>query len=248
MTFAAVIVASLLGSLHCAGMCGGFAAVCGGAGRGVSGSLAYNTGRLVAYAALGALAGFLAGRFDAVAEGLLGVQRAATAVLVAALVLMALRELGVGKRSAGLVGIDDPAASRRAGPVARLRAAVARLLRRPGPGAALAVGLLSAVLPCGWLWAFVAVAGTTADPLSGAGVMGAFWLGTLPALVAVGGVARLAGDRLRRHARPLMALALLLAAGVAVAGKLPSPEKVARSHGAAPGVSPEAPAAEPRCH
>ncbi len=252
-TLSAVIAASLLGSLHCAGMCGGFAALCGGARganrRGVMGQVAYNGGRLVSYVALGALAGLLAGRFDAVAEGLLGMQRVATWILVAALVLMALRELGLGRR-AELVGIDDP--QQRPGPLARLRLRVTGLLRRPGAGPALAVGLLSAVLPCGWLWAFVAVAGTTGEALSGALVMGVFWLGTLPALVVVGGLARLVGDRVRRHARLLTAGALLLAAGVALAGKTPTPQRVAKSQGQLVEAPADAPAADPnhdlRCH
>lgn len=247
-TLSAVIAASLLGSLHCAGMCGGFAALCGGArgGRGVAGPVAYNGGRLLAYVGLGALAGLLAGRFDAVAHSLLGVQQVATWILVATLVVMALRELGLARRRAEVVRIDDPERPR--GPLTRLRGRVAMLLRRPGPGPALAVGLLSAVLPCGWLWAFVAVAGTTGEAGSGALVMAVFWVGTLPALVVVGGLARLAGSRMRRHARLLTAVALLLAAGVALAGKTPTPERVARSQGRMV----EAPAGEAphemRCH
>lgn len=245
-SLAAVLGASLLGSLHCAGMCGGFAALCGGArGRGVVGQVAYNGGRLVAYVGLGALAGLLAGRFDAFGEALLGVQRLATAALVAAVALMALRELGPGRRAA-LVGIDDPA--RAPGPIERLlaglRSRVARLLRRPGPGAALAVGLLSAVLPCGWLWTFVAVAGATGEASAGAAVMLVFWLGTLPALVLVGGLARFAGGRLRRHARRLTAAALLLAAGIALAGKLPAVERTAEAQAAGASADP----ADLRCH
>lgn len=219
----ATLVASLLGSLHCAAMCGGFAALCGGGARGGRrgwvASAAYNGGRLVAYAALGALAGFLAGRFDAVAAALLGIQRAAAWVLLAVLVLMLLRELGIGRRAV-TVGIDDP---RRPGPIARLRSRLAHLIGRPGAGPALAVGLLSAALPCGWLWSFVAVAGTTGEAASGAAVMAVFWVGTVPALAAVGGLARLLGDRARRHGRRLTAVALLLAAGVALAGKVPPP-------------------------
>lgn len=242
------LAASLLGSLHCAGMCGGFAALCGGArgvnGRGVVGQVAYNGGRLLSYVALGALAGALAGRFDAVAEGLSGMQRVATWILVAALVLMALRELGLGRKT--LVGIDDPAA--RPGPLARLRSRVVGLLRRPGSGPALAVGLLSAVLPCGWLWAFVAVAGTTGDAAAGALVMAVFWVGTVPALVVVGGLARLVGDRVRRRARLLTAAALLLAAGVALAGKTPTAARVAGAQGALVEGAPAAPPAELRCH
>ncbi|MBE7450024.1 MAG: sulfite exporter TauE/SafE family protein [Kofleriaceae bacterium] len=37
------------------------------------------------------------------------------------------------------------------------------------------LGLLSAALPCGWLWAFVVVAAGTGSPVGGALVMTAFW-------------------------------------------------------------------------
>ena len=56
-----VLVASLLGSPHCAGMCGGF--VCFYAAQGGRGQArahaAYNFGRLFSYLVLGLLAGAL---------------------------------------------------------------------------------------------------------------------------------------------------------------------------------------------
>lgn len=235
----ATLAASLLGSLHCAAMCGGFAAMCSGAGtgrgasRGVMGAVAYNGGRLVAYLALGAGAGFVAGRVDAVAAALVGVQHLAAWALVAVLVLMAVREL---RGRTVTVGIDDP---RRPGLIARLRGRIAGLIGRPGAGPAVAVGLLSALLPCGWLWSFVAVAGTTGEASSGAAVMAVFWVGTVPALAAVGGLARLFGVRARRYGRRLQVVVLSLAAGVALAGKLPALAPI-------PAAAP--PPAMPRCH
>ena len=59
---------------------------------------------------------------------------------------------------------------------------------------ALVIGLLTTLLPCGWLYAFAAVAGGTASPLLGGLTMAVFWLGTLPVLVSLGvGVQRLSG-------------------------------------------------------
>lgn len=229
-TLGAALAASLIGSLHCAAMCGGFAALCGGADRRPLSIAAYNLGRLASYLTLGALAGLLAGRFEAVATALTGVQHLAAVALVAVIALVAWRTLRPAP-----VRIDDPRAS---GLLARLRAPLARLLRRRGPGPALAVGLLTAALPCGWLWGFVAVAGATTDPLAGALVMAAFWLGTVPALALVGALARLLGARARRYSRPLTALALLLAAGVAYAGRTDAP----------PAAPPAAAPAEPTCH
>ena len=75
---------------------------------------------------------------------------------------------------------------------------------------ALVIGLLTTLLPCGWLYAFAAVAGGTASPLLGGLTMAVFWLGTLPVLVSLGvGVQRLSGAMGRKlpHAT---AVALIL--------------------------------------
>jgi uncharacterized protein len=85
-----VLAASLLGSVHCAGMCGGLAGVAAGAGRGRSdvcrAHLGFSAGRLLAYLALGAVAGSLGGLID-LAGHLAGVARAAA--LLAGLAVMA---------------------------------------------------------------------------------------------------------------------------------------------------------------
>ncbi|HEY0971648.1 MAG TPA: sulfite exporter TauE/SafE family protein, partial [Gemmatimonadales bacterium] len=72
MTLAlAVLVASLVGSPHCAGMCGPFVCFYAGAGAGArpvarwAAHAAYNGGRLLSYLALGALAGTLGAGLDA---------------------------------------------------------------------------------------------------------------------------------------------------------------------------------------
>ncbi len=213
-TLGAVLAASLVGSLHCAGMCGGFVMLYAGPRGGIGRHVAYNLGRLLSYTALGVSVGFVAGRVDVAAATWAGVGRVASVVLGALLVLIALREFGLLRRRAPLVQIEG-----RPGRRARLQAAVGRLTRRPGLLPALAVGLLSALLPCGWLWSFVVVAGSTADPLRGGLVMAAFWLGTVPVLVTVGGLAQALGSRLRRYARPLAATTLLLAGLYALAGK-----------------------------
>ena len=63
------------------------------------------------------------------------------------------------------------------------------LLERRGA----ATGLLTTLLPCGWLYAFVITAAGTGNALAGAGLMATFWVGTLPMLTIVGiGVRKLA--------------------------------------------------------
>jgi sulfite exporter TauE/SafE len=78
----------------------------------------------------------------------------------------------------------------------------------------------SALLPCGWLYGFAATAAGTGAPLAGAALMTAFWLGSVPALLAAGiGVQALAAP-LRRHVPTITALALVATGLVTVLGRL----------------------------
>jgi sulfite exporter TauE/SafE len=83
-----------------------------------------------------------------------------------------------------------------------------------------AMGLLTTLLPCGWLYTFVVTAGGTGNAISGAAVMAVFWAGTVPMLFAVGVGARQLGRPLARHL-PVASAALVLLLGVlSLAGKL----------------------------
>lgn len=175
-----VFLSSVLGSLHCAGMCGAFLAIALGesAGSRVYPLAAYHGGRLVTYMALGALAG-MAGSVMNLAGGLAGVAEAATVLtgvtLVGFGVVTYLRLRGVAVRAA-LPGGVQRLANRGYGAAMRL-AAMPR---------AMTLGLLTTLLPCGWLYAFVAVAGGTGSASGGAIAMAAFWAGTLPVMTALG--------------------------------------------------------------
>jgi sulfite exporter TauE/SafE len=212
----AVFLSSAAGSLHCAGMCGGLAAVAAAGGR--RGRLlalaAYNGGRLAAYAGLGAAAGGLGRALD-LAGALVGFQRAAA---VAAGVAIA------GWGALGLARALGARAPRRLPPIAA-GAFAARALRRVGAGSpvgrALAIGLLTGLLPCGWLWAFVATAAGTGTWEAGALVMAVFWLGTLPMMAGLGAGAGAALGPLRRHAPAVSAVALIAVGLFSVIARAP---------------------------
>jgi sulfite exporter TauE/SafE len=87
-----------------------------------------------------------------------------------------------------------------------------RLFGLPLPVRGLTIGLLTALLPCGWLYLFALLAAGTGGALSGAILMAAFWLGSVPALVSLVAGSRLLTKPLRR-AVPLAASLLLIAAG-----------------------------------
>lgn len=211
----AVFGASLAGSLHCAGMCGPLVVMWAGqdgdprAAR--LGHVAYNAGRLAAYAAMGAVAGAIGAAVE-VTGAVAGFSGTAAILGGAFVALWGLH----GVLSA--LGVRVP----RLTPPARWTRAASRAMGAvqgmPVPARAGLLGLFSALLPCGFLWAFVATAAGTGDPASGAAVMALFWSGTLPALVAVGAAARRLAGPLRRRL-PLVTAAVVLVVGLSVVAK-----------------------------
>jgi sulfite exporter TauE/SafE len=217
----AVLGASLLGSLHCAGMCGAFVAVCTGAADVPAGGQwrvqsAYHGGRLVTYAALGALAGAVGAALD-LTGGVLGIQRAALAVagagMVAFGVILLLRLAGARVGRVPVPGVVREVAGR----------GHAFAFTRPPVTRALLIGLLSTLLPCGWLYAFAVTAAGTGSAPAGALVMAVFWSGTLPVLVAVGAGVRSIAGPLRRHVPYAAALLLVVVGIVAIGGRFRVP-------------------------
>lgn len=208
----AVILASLAGSTHCLGMCGAFVtlAVAAPDARPVSPwrlQAAYHLGRLATYTAVGALAGALGTGLDTGAT-LLGVQNLAITISASLVALFALSKLAVlsGFR---VPGFRPPAAW--TGLVEKLHRVAWGM--RPTPRAG-AIGLLTTLLPCGWLYAFVAVALGAGSPARAALVMAAFWVGTVPVLAALGaGVRRFA--RVPGLNLPVATTVVLLVASVA---------------------------------
>jgi sulfite exporter TauE/SafE len=223
----AVLVASLLGSVHCMAMCGGFATVAGGVGgrarwRGIA---AYQGGRLLGYLGLGVVAGIVGAGLDVAGGALLGLQRAAALLTGTTLVAMAIASLGpwrgIVRRGSGAAEGERLVALGTAPSRAPfVRRWLASRLRAGGPLGAAAVGLGSALLPCGWLWGYVLVAAATGAVPAAAAVMLAFWAGGLPALSSVGLTAAWLRPRLGRHAPRLVAAIMLLLGVLALAGKL----------------------------
>lgn len=198
---AGVLVASLLGSVHCGAMCSAFACLANGAGR--RGPW-YHGGRLVAYVTLGAVAGTLGAGLDE-AGMIANVQRTAALVTSVALVAWGLWQLRTLVRARSYAG-----ATAWGGTLARL---VSRTQAWDPRARATAVGLVTGLLPCGWLWAFLATAMGTGAPLRAAQVMAVFWVGTVPMLVAVAAGARRLGPAARVR-WPLASAALVVVLGL----------------------------------
>ena len=179
---AAAVVAGFLGSAHCVGMCGGISglfavnASVASLRSQLPKAVAYNLGRILSYAILGALVALLGKTTVGLIPKITAPVRLASGILI---ILVGL-QLAFGWRI-----------------LAPLESAGAKLWRRIAPAAkglvpvestaqALGLGIIWGWLPCGLVYSVLLLAATTTETVSGAMVMVAFGLGTMPAMLATG--------------------------------------------------------------
>jgi len=205
-------VLAFIGSAHCIGMCGGFAAAIGATREGVAPLLlrqvVYSAGRIFTYAFLGACAGFVGhyfSRFDG--SGLVTAQQIFSIVAGAVMIIVGLSVLGVFKRRR----------QRQPGPITGLLTAMFRqLLNARGGMGFLVAGVANGFLPCGFVYAFLAMAVATQDVLRGTLVMVAFGLGTVPAMMAIGCGATLLSHTARLRVYHVAAVFVVVAGGATI--------------------------------
>jgi len=204
---AAAFLIGLLGGVHCVGMCGGIVGAltvhAPQRPRAWNLHLAYNSGRIASYAFAGAIMGMIGG------AGLMLNRVLPMQLLLYVLANVILVSLGL--YLAGLGNLLSRVESLGAGLWRRIQPYGARFLPADTPAKAFLLGTLWGWLPCGLVYSLLATALVSGGAFSGAAVMLAFGLGTLPNLLLAG----MAFKRLRdlssnRHLR--------LAAGTLVAG------------------------------
>lgn len=152
--------------------------------------LAFNLARVSTYIVLGALAGAV-GSLGFLLDRLLPIQQTALALANLVLIAMGLYVYGIRTVTRALESLGAPLWK-------RLQPYAAKALGRSDGRGLLLAGSLWGLVPCGMVYTVLIAAMTTAQPVEGALLMGAFGLGTLPNLVAMGLSARLL-SRLRSH-------------------------------------------------
>jgi sulfite exporter TauE/SafE len=177
------LMAGLLGSGHCFGMCGGIAGslgvLTGQGGRRTSfaAALVFNIGRLGGYAILGAFAGWLlAGSGEMLS--IPGWSRWLRIMTAALILMVGLRFLFDWR---GLDRIERLGA----GVWKRIMPLAIRASALPGSVGRLALGLCWGFLPCGLVYTVLLTAASTGKATTGASVMLAFGVGTLPAMLGL---------------------------------------------------------------
>jgi uncharacterized protein len=172
MDYWTAFVLGLVGSLHCAGMCGPLALALPPAGNTtpayVLGRVAYNLGRVVTYCALGLVFGLVGA-----ALWLAGIQRWVSIALGVALLLGLFVSRRLVRWNPVVLIVDQ------------LKSSMSGLLRRRSLGSLAVLGLLNGLLPCGLVYAACAGATATGGVLAGAQYMAAFGAGTVPMMLAL---------------------------------------------------------------
>ena len=162
-----VFIASIVGSSHCAAMCGPIAIT---VHTRIGYLPLYHFGRLASYLMLGVLAGMLGERFLSNSYPLMST---VSLILLSLFLVYTGYNLLRGKR---LELIPDRF-------VTSLLTIPARWsLTQKRPLASLTLGLVNGFVPCGWVYIFVIGAAASKKPLYGGAVLLIFWLGTVPAL------------------------------------------------------------------
>lgn len=178
-----IITIAFLGSFgHCIGMCGGIVIAYSSTkvqnqwskSQQSFAHLLYSFGRILTYAILGAVFGYLGGvaTFSNTANGILWLV-AGTAMLLTGLSLL-------GKIK--FLTLIEHSFSKSTWYQENFKA----LLKSQTFFSFFLLGMLNGLLPCGFVYFFAITAASTADPLYGAMVMMIFGLSTIPALFSLG--------------------------------------------------------------
>jgi sulfite exporter TauE/SafE len=181
-----VFLSGLLGSAHCLGMCGPFALAIGAGASSWRGNLlrqaTYTTGRVFTYGFLGACAGYAGASLSGASPTWFRIPAVLAILAGLFLVYQGLRTAGVlpalnWNRLLGRPATKGPCLT---------AGFLATFLRSRRVGGVFLAGLLTGFLPCGLVYAFLALAASTASDITGAAAMAAFGLGTAPMMIITG--------------------------------------------------------------
>jgi hypothetical protein len=216
----AVLVASVMGSFHCVGMCGPFALMAVSSQTQASERWKfvglYHFGRMVTYIFAAIIVG-MAGMIVSLVGESVGIQSVAARIAGAVMVLVGISRLWSFVHRSNLTDADPKVTDNRSGLGTAIAGQLAKarpLLKNTSPPVrSFVTGALTTLLPCGWLYIFLLVASGTESIQGAIAVMFAFWIGTIPWLTmfAIGVL------RLTPRLGPLLPLAgslLLLVTGL----------------------------------
>jgi sulfite exporter TauE/SafE len=206
-----IFLGGLLGAGHCVGMCGAFAVTLGVGAMGVRANLIrqalYSMGRTFTYAFGGMLAGAAGMRLARLSTSAFNMQ--AALAIAAGLLLIT--------QGVSATGILPPIwRARTAAGYCPARGLFASVLTAPGAWNAFFAGLLTGFLPCGLVYAYLALAAGSGSLWRGAAIMALFGAGTIPLMVLTGIGAALLSWRARSNLLRVAACCVIITGLVTV--------------------------------
>lgn len=206
-----VFVGGLLGSSHCVGMCGAFAITIGAASPNwrdnLTRQLIYSFGRIFTYSSVGAMAGYGGWRLARSLPPLVHVQSWLAVIAGALLIAQGLIGTGVWRSLIPTTAMRPCLSAGLFAPFLTARRSISVFI----------AGVLNGLLPCGLVYAFLALAASTENMLSGFLQMLVFGLGTLPIMVVTGCGGTLLSLALRRRLLHLAAWCVIVTGGLSIA-------------------------------
>jgi sulfite exporter TauE/SafE len=203
MDFGIAFALGLLGSLHCAAMCGplmlALPAPSGGAGRFLAGRIFYQLGRIATYCLLGVVAGLIGKSIF-----LAGLQRWLSIALGASIL--------IGFLLSKKVALSAPVVRL----VMQLKSAMSAQLRRRSFCSFILLGMLNGLLPCGLVYVAMAGAVSCGSLLNGIAYMAMFGLGTMPTMLGISLSGKLFPVSFRLKLRGAIPIGICLLAGLLI--------------------------------
>jgi len=197
------LLMGLIGSMHCAGMCGPIAiSLPYRVGMQTKEEtffkiLMYNLGRIITYAFFGLLFGIVGKGFFT-----MGIQKWVLIVLAIVLIIVAIFSIDVESNVLKIPIIDKFNK--------KLKEALAKTLKNATVKSFLYIGILNGFLPCGLVYMAIVAAIATGTVLSSIFYMTIFGIGTMPMMMALGYGGHFLSLRFRTILRKLYPLFMII--------------------------------------
>jgi hypothetical protein len=201
MEYIAALMIGMAGSFHCAGMCGPIALSLSAGNAGsfsfLLRRLTYNFGRIVTYAILGLILGFVGDRLN-----LFGLQRWLSVFVGSVLILFVF---------IAYLKLRNPLTEKAYGLVSKfVGRSYSALKSRRSFFSMGAIGMLNGLLPCGFLYLGLGGAIALGNAWEGALYMTMFGLGTVPIMLGVTMFGNIITSKLRNRLTKLVPVMVLI--------------------------------------
>lgn len=195
------LVLGLMGSFHCAGMCGPIAIALPLHGNTVTqkifGGILYNIGRTITYGIMGAIFGLLGQGVE-----MIGFQQKTSVIMGVLMILSVLfpalfkNQYSLNKSWFSFVG--------------KLKKTIGRMFSIRSFSSLFFIGLLNGLLPCGLVYIALAGAIGTGNITQGALYMILFGLGTIPMLLSISLAGNMMGQAIRNKMNKLIPILVMV--------------------------------------